>query len=338
MLGNNPFYYRTIRRNVVAFGTIFKDITLIRYKKDTYNEINRINVPLKYTGKENFLTRLAENYDLHKPTQINLPVMTFEFTNIEYDASRKLSPYLSNFNATSSSSANKQYMGVPYNMDFELNIYVRNVEDGTQIVEQILPYFNPDYTLSMSFVDQMNVVRDIPIILEKIDYNPDYEGSADEKVRTLVWTLSFKMKTYFFGPIDSGKLITQATANTFTYNDTTDGVYNITLNQPFGVFQLGEVVYQGKNVPEATTTATVVEYDTASNILIVTNRQGKDWDPSANIKGRDSGASGAIGGLIIPQNILKVQELIVTPNPANANGSGDFGFTDNLIEWPNIGS
>ena len=206
MLSNQHFYYRTIRRNVIAMGNLFKHIQLVRYSKDTFNEIDRIIVPLTYAGKENFITRLYQNLDLKKPVQVLLPRMSFYMTDISYDPSRKISSYLSSFNKVSTTTVNQQYSGVPYDLTFELVIYVRNVEDGTQIVEQILPYFNPDHTLSMTFVDSMNLTRDVPIILENVKYDNDYAGPAEETTRIVTWTLTFKMKTYFFGPVNTGKL------------------------------------------------------------------------------------------------------------------------------------
>ena len=196
MLSGQHFYYRTIRRNVIAMGTLFKNIQLVRYSKDTYDEIDRLNVPLTYAGKENFISKLYGDPDLKKHIQILLPRMSFEMTNIEYDPSRKLSSFLNSFNKIDGNSVSRQYSGVPYNLEFELNIYVRNVEDGTQIVEQILPYFNPDYTLSMSFVDDMNITRDIPIILEDVKYDNSYQGPADTTVRVLIWTLIFFLVQY----------------------------------------------------------------------------------------------------------------------------------------------
>ena len=331
MLGNNPFYFRTIRNMVVAFGTIFKDITLIRYAKNTFNEIDRLNVPLKYAGKEDFLTRLAENFDLHKQTQINLPVMTFEMTDIQYDPTRKLSSFLKSGNAISGSpnNASQQYQGVPYNVGFELNIYVRNVEDGTQIVEQILPFFNPDYTLSMMFVEAMNINREIPIILEDIKYENKYEGPAETTVRTLVWTLSFKMKTYFFGPISTGSIIRTATANISSYANTSS--VSLTFSPGFGSYTIGEVVYQGGDLPHATTTATVTAWNPKSNVLTITNQQGTTWSTSANVIGSMSNAS--YGLLSYSPMTGLTSSIVVTPNPSTANIGDDFGFTTTITDY-----
>ena len=334
MLGNNPFYYRTIRNMVVAFGTIFKDITLIRYAKNTFDEIDRLNVPLKYAGKEDFLTRLAENFDLHKPTQINLPVMTFEMTNIEYDATRKLSSFLSSSNQISGSlnNASQQYQGVPYNVEFELNIYVRNVEDGTQIVEQILPFFNPDYTLSMMFVEDMGINREIPIILENVKYENKYEGQAETTVRTLVWTLTFKMKSYFFGPISTTPLIRSAntTVSVTTGNSSGNLIDILTLSPGFGSYTLNEIVYQGDNIATASITAIVTDWNSSSNVLTVSNVQGT-WKPSANVIGSISNASCALISFA-PESSL-ASSIYVTPVPSDASLGQDFGFSTSITNY-----
>lgn len=234
MISDRHFYHRTIRKNVVVFGNIFNDITLIKYKKNTFDEIERITVPLAYAGKENFLNRLLGNTTLEKPIQVRLPRMSFEMVSIGYDASRKLS----SFN-------HKQQLGpdgdsllsvpspVPYNLVFELNIYVRNVEDGTQIVEQILPYFNPDYTLTMNFIEGLDVKRDVPVILEDIQYSPDYQG-PDITPRYLIWTLRFTMKTYFYGYVDPNgkKIIRKSVVNTYDSDDNSQYSYQSTESDP----------------------------------------------------------------------------------------------------------
>lgn len=319
----------------MSFGTIFKDIQLVKYNADTFDEISRINVPLTYAGKEDFLTRLLSNPDLHKPTQIDLPRMSFEFTNIAYDKTRKLSSYLTSSSRTSLSSANQQYAGVPYDMDFQLQIYVRNVEDGTQIVEQILPYFNPDYTLSMSFVDQMNITRDIPIILESVEYDPAYQGPADTTVRVLVWTLKFKMKTYFFGPISNASLITEATANVHMSSggspDATAEEMVLTMKPGFGNYKIGEYVYQGASLADASTRAKVISWDSVGGILVVAQEQGTLLNLTSNLIGSLTNSSHGIESYY-PQIGVGVS-IVVTPNPPTPNVGEDFGFTVNITEY-----
>src|SRR5260221_11431617 len=161
MLNHEPFYFRTVRKTIVAFGNLFKDITLIKYTTDTQTEQSRITVPISYSSKENFITRLLDNPGLAKAVEITLPRMSFEMIGIQYNAARKLSAFNSSFIKTTGSAVKQQYQGVPYDLRFQLYIYVRNIEEGTQIVEQILPFFNPDYTLSVNQVPEMGITRDV---------------------------------------------------------------------------------------------------------------------------------------------------------------------------------
>jgi len=332
MLSNQHFYYRTLRRTVVAFGTLFKHIQLVRYEKDTLNEIDRITVPLTYAGKEDFITRLYGNPDLHKQIQILLPRMSFEMTNIAYDETRKTSSFNSNFspNPNDRTSVNQQYAGVPYNIDFEVDVYVRNVEDGTQIVEQIFPYFNPDYTLSMTFVDSMDIVRDVPIILESVDYSNQYEGDTSTTVRVLIWTLRFKMKTWFFGPVNAGgKIILDAKGNINSYPGSRGNSLSLTLNPGFGDYQFGEIVYQGRFLSESTATAEVSSWDPTSNTLVITCRTG-DFNLTSNVIGTITKASHR--PLSIEPTSSTMVTIEVTPNPPNANLETSFGFIESITE------
>lgn len=332
MLSNQHFYHRTIRRNVIAFGTLFKHIQMVTYDKDTTTEIDRVTVPLTYAGKEDYITRLLGNPDLHKETQIDLPRMSFEMTDISYDSSRKLSSYLSSFSQIpGQAGAYQQYIGTPYNLGFELNLYVRNVEDGTQIVEQILPYFNPDYTLSMVFVDSMGIAKDVPIILESIRYDPSYQGMSDAATRILTWTLTFKMKTFFFGPIISGSIIRTSTANTYLYNTSQLDNIEMFLNpNGFGSFKLGETVYQGTSLPDATATADVLAWDSISGKLVVTNAVG-NFQANANVHGTISSASHNANTISTHDKLL--DSIVITPNPFDANLNNDFGFTEVNTEY-----
>ena len=221
MFSTNHFYHRIIRKNVVAFGNLFNNITMLKYNIDNTEEHGRITVPLSYAGKENFVARLFAEPELAKATQIQLPRMSFEMTSISYDPLRKLSK----FNTTSKTTSNanvvsKVYGPVPYNLGFELNAYVRNVEDGTQIVEQILPYFAPDYVMTLNYLDGYDLSLDVPITLDSVDYLPQYEG-PEITPRMLMWTLKFTMKTFFFATESTSKIIRKSIANTYTYKSNT---------------------------------------------------------------------------------------------------------------------
>jgi hypothetical protein len=226
MFTTNHFYHRIIRKNVIAFGNLFKNITLLKYNIENTEEFGRQTVPLSYGGKENFVSRLFAEPELAKATQIQLPRMSFEMTSLSYDATRKLSKFNTSTKANpgNANTVSKIYGPVPYNMGFELNLYVRNVEDGTQIIEQILPFFSPDYVITLNYLDGYNIALDVPVTLDTVDYIPEFEG-PDTTTRILLWTLTFTMKTFFFASeINSGvgsKIIRKAIANTYTYTSNT---------------------------------------------------------------------------------------------------------------------
>jgi hypothetical protein len=141
---------------------------------------------------------------------IILPRISFEMTTMEYDPTRKLNTLnkLTKQSATAGTDdeVKYQYQPVPYDMQFEMNILVKNAEDGTRIVEQIVPYFTPDFTVSVNLVPEVDGPRDIPIILNSITSQDEYEGSFEQR-RALIWTLSFTMKGYLYGPTKKSKLI-----------------------------------------------------------------------------------------------------------------------------------
>ena len=199
MLGNSPFYHQLTRKAVVLFGRLFDDITLVRKNSQTGKEMNRFQVPIVYSPKEKMVTRLFSDPDLLKTVQVILPRMGFEITGVSYDATRKQNSLLKAAKANTATHVNSMYMGVPYDITFALNIYARNIDDGTQIVEQILPFFNPDFTVSANMVPDLGFLKDIPVILNSVTNNIEYEGNFDS-VRYVNWTLNFTMKMYYYGP------------------------------------------------------------------------------------------------------------------------------------------
>ncbi|MEY3311255.1 MAG: Synechococcus phage [Bacteroidota bacterium] len=194
------FYHEILRKTVIAFGTLFNDITIKHFDKNG-NVSSVIKVPLAYGPTQKFLARLEQSPDLNKPVQITLPRLSFEFTGLTYDSSRKVTTTQSFTvkDPNNGSEIKKSFMPVPYNMQFELAIMSKLNDDALQIVEQILPYFQPTYNLTVELVDSINEKKDIPIILENITMQDDYEGNFTTR-RVLIYTLRFTAKTYLFGP------------------------------------------------------------------------------------------------------------------------------------------
>jgi hypothetical protein len=197
MLGTY-FYHEILRRTVISFGTIFNDIH-IRHKNSTGGDISDIRVPLAYGPIQKFLARIEQQADLNKATQITLPRMSFEMNSIQYDPTRKAG-VTQTFKASDGTNLKKVYMPVPYNIGFELNILSKLNDDALQIVEQILPYFQPSFNLTLDLVDSIGEKKDISVVLDSISFQDDYEGDFSTR-RALIYTLQFTAKTYLFGPI-----------------------------------------------------------------------------------------------------------------------------------------
>ena len=197
------FYNEILRRTVIAFGSLFNGIE-IKHTDSSDNVVSVIKVPLAYGPTQKFLARLDQSADLSKKVQITLPRMSFEFTGLTYDSTRKVTTTqtFTVKDPTNGTETKKAFMPVPYNMQFELSIMSKLNDDCLQIVEQILPYFQPAYTLTIDLVQSINEKRDIPIVLENITMQDDYEGDFTTR-RVLLYTLRFTAKTYLFGPISS---------------------------------------------------------------------------------------------------------------------------------------
>jgi hypothetical protein len=198
MLGTY-FYHQIIRKTVTAFGTLFNDIFI--QHNNSYNEaISQIKVPLGYGPTQKFLARIEQQAELNKPIQITLPRMSFEMTSIQYDSTRKASVIQTFKTCVNRDIVKKVYMPVPYNIGFQLNIMTKLQDDALQVVEQILPNFQPSFNLTVDLVDSIGEKRDIPIVLDSVSFTDDYEGDYSTR-RTLIYTLNFTAKTYLFGPV-----------------------------------------------------------------------------------------------------------------------------------------
>lgn len=208
MLGTH-FYNESIRKTIVGFGTLFNNIELQRKDKDDSVK-QTIKVPLAYGPIEKFLARVEAEPDLDKrrPTQIQLPRISFEMKGISYDAGRKLGPTQICRTAKPGETdiSYSHYLPVPYNLDFEVAIISKNNDDAVQILEQILPFFQPHFSITINMVAETDEKKDIPILLNNVSIQDDYEG--DFKVRrTIIYTLTFTAKSYIYGPVTTSDVI-----------------------------------------------------------------------------------------------------------------------------------
>lgn len=209
------FYHSTIRKCVVAFGNMFNNITIDR--KDANGVVvQSLKIPLSYAPQQPFLAKILQQPVAEDAkVQVTLPRMSFEMVGVSYDPSRKVSPLQQNKVRKDDGSMLTQYAPAPYNVDMMLYVYSKNQDDALQIVEQILPYFNPEYTLSLRSIPQLGINNDLPIILNSVSYEDDYEGDFTQR-RMIMWNLSFSLKMNFFGPVNRQGYITNSIASTFT--------------------------------------------------------------------------------------------------------------------------
>jgi len=209
----HTFYFSTMRKYVILFGTLFNDVHITR-TNSAGQTTHLLKVPLAYAAKEKMLTRLENDPEIQREAAVILPRMSFVMEGVTYDSTRKLNT-LGRIAVKDSSNPNKmkyQYNPVPYNFNFKLYVYVKNAEDGTKIIEQILPFFTPDWTSTVALIPEMSVNMDIPVVLNNIQIEDTYDGNFKER-RALIWTLDFTLKGYIYGPVKKSNIIKFSNTN-----------------------------------------------------------------------------------------------------------------------------
>ena len=328
MLGNATFYNRTIRKIVVAFGTVFNDIYLIRYTKDGLTAKETIKVPLNWGAKEKYITRLTADPSLTKSIATTLPRISFEMTGMSYDSSRKLPTTVRNFSANNSTSVKTQYVPVPYNFDFSLSIYVRNTEDGTQILEQILPFFTPDFSVTVDFVAAMDPKYDMPIILNSVSNEVDYEGDM-MATRMIIWNLEFTAKSHIWPPVKTGKVITTANTNLYIQpNSLLEQQVYVDFANGVGRFSDSETLrVAGKDVY-----GTVAYFSNVSNGILVVQSLNDYLEVGDVVRGDFTGATFTIK--TADKTPLLLSTINTRPKPLNAEPDDEFGFSETITDGP----
>ena len=331
MLGNKPFYHQLTRKAVVLFGRLFDDITLVRKNDQTGAETNRFLVPIIYSPKEKMVTRIFSDPDLLRQVQTILPRMGFEITGITYDATRKQNSLLRGAKSNTSTHVTSMYMGVPYDINFQLNIYARNIDDGTQIVEQILPFFNPDFTVTTNMIPDLGFLKDVPIILNNISNDIQYEGDFDT-VRYVNWTLNFTMKMNYYGPISYPKIIRTVYANIYNDPSLQSGyITRINTANTHGHFKASDMVYQGDSYKTATAYGVVINYSSNTHVLMLGAVQGS-FKVNNTIHAVSTNGVCQIASFVA--NPEKLAEIVITPDPITAQPGDDYGYDINITEWP----
>lgn len=297
------YYHDTLRKYVILFGTLFNDIWINR--EDSAGNVKQsLKVPLSYGPREKFLARIEGidgNRDpLEQPFSIVLPRMGFEITGFQYAPERKLSTRQLFTDTTSDSNVKKKYMynPVPYDIQFSLSIFVKNTTDGTRIVEQILPFFTPEWTSTVQLVDDspIDIKLDIPLVLNGTNQDDVYEGSFEER-RALIWQLDFTMKGFFFGPVYKQNVINLANTQIFDatlYTDIDDAptgtnpelsVASRVLNQPGLLADGSPTTYSEFNAVRALGTATIAGGEVTGVTL---SEQGLGYTANATVTFSDS--------------------------------------------------
>ena len=324
MLGNANFYNRTIRKIVVAFGTVFNDIYVVRYTKDGLTAKETFKVPLNWGAKEKYLTRLTSDPTLTKSIATTVPRISFEMTGMSYDSSRKLPTTVRNFSANNATTVNAQYVPVPYNFDFSLSIYVRNTEDGTQILEQILPFFTPDFSVTVDFIPLMDPKYDMPIILNSVSNETTYEGDMME-TRMIIWNLEFTAKSHIWPPVKTGKIITTANTNLYIQpNSLLEQQVFVDFANGVGRFSDSETI----RVTDKDVYGTVSYFSNVNNGILIVESLNDYLAVGDVVRGDFTGATYTIK--TADKTPLKSTTITTRPKPLNAEPDDEFGFSETV--------
>ena len=300
MLGST-FYHQTIRKYVAAFGTLFNDINIER-KNSSGTVVERVKVPLAYGPRQKWILALSDTTDQRRVLAARLPRIGFSLTGVSYDSVRKLNTVIRNVaaNTASTGSVLSQYNPVPYNFDFELFILVNNAEDGTQILEQILPYFTPEFTVTINTIPDMGIKADVPIVLNSASQSDEYEGELATR-RTIIWTLSFLLKGFVYPDVKSGTLIKSIEVNFRIPGDGDSDVQD--LEQEFIVLE---------TTKDTLATSDYILLETGNYERIMSEKSSQDIG-DATVKSR----------------------YTVVPSPNTAQADSDYGFSETFEFFDN---
>ncbi len=343
MLNNVPFYNRTIRKVVVAFGTIFNEVYLQRYNLDGTVKKEIFKVPLSYGSKEKYLTRITSDPTLTKSIATVVPRMSFEMTGLSYDASRKQTTLTRNFSLDSAGKLNTQFAPIPYDFTFSLSIFVRNTEDGTQILEQILPFFRPDYTVTVDFIPSMDQKYDLPIILNSVSTSIDYEGDM-LSTRLIIWDLEFTVKGYIWPAVKQPNGLIGAyssvsgrygQANTNIYIDTSNrDAQQVTVDYANGnnYFLTGETIRVDR-ANDNEITGKVIYFSNSNNGILIVGDLTQLLKANDIVIGDYTNATYNVSSVTISP--VKAVAIVTKSDPETSNVDDEFGFAETITEWPN---
>lgn len=317
---NTYYYHRTTRKVIAAVGAMFQKMQVARYTQDGQTELERITVPLIMGQKEKYMVVTATDPTSTRPIKQQLPIMSLEFDGLVPDWSRKqqTSQYVRKVDTSLGHNQSlKQPVGVPYNINLKLSILVRHIEDGFQILEQILPLFTPDYNLTILLDPQMGIVKNFPVTIGRPTFQAITEGKAEE-MRMVIWEIPLTIQGWYMGMTTDPAVVTNVIVN----------LYTTQVNQPIevlivapsgnGTFQDAEPVFQGNNFAQATATGQVVSWDLVNKKLYVTGITG-NFVPNVVVTGANTNSTWSVSSLY--QSPGPTATMIVTPNPLTANAT-----------------
>jgi hypothetical protein len=311
---------QAIRKTTVAFASLFKDIPFIKYD-DNGNEIDKIKVPIIYGNKEKYVKR----QDIaHEKVQITLPRIEYGLIDMIYDPSRRTN----HANKISGCSSNKTvYVNspLPYNFNFEIVLYTRNVEDANQIMEYILPFFYPDYNMKLNFVPEAGIIKNVPITFLGESEDQNSTGSYDDPVRSVFRTLNFTARSYIFQPPKYVKPILQAETNVIVPSS----INEYTVNSGSGSFVVGESVYQGSSYDRSTGAGIVDSWNPNSNKLGISIIRGKFVANSSisNLRGTTT------YNILSTPNSGLAYSYVITPTPDTYPVDGPYDYNIEITDY-----
>ena len=301
MLGQT-FYHQTIRKYVAAFGTLFNDINVER-KNSTGVVVERLKVPLAYGPKQKFLLAIQETSSNRRVTATRTPRMGFALTGVSYDTTRKLNNVIRNVAANTAGTTVQHkfmYNPVPYNFEFGLYFLVKNAEDGTQILEQILPFFTPEFTVNINTIPDMGITADVPIVLNSTSVSDEYEGDLATR-RTITWTLDFTLKGYIYPDVKSGEVIKTIEVNFRIPGDS-------------------------KEIPDDPEFIILEDSDSDTTNYILLDGYGEEYDGSYVAPNRARIVNESVEDGVADATIKS--RYTVVPAPLSATADSDYGFSE----------
>jgi len=319
-------YNGIIKKIDTAFADLFSDIDIAKYNDDG-SVLKQFKVPIVFSGKEKFVSRLKGDIDLSRQFEVSLPRMTWEKLGFSYNPKRKLNSIQQQFYCVNG-IPNAVYNPIPYDFNYNLYIYTRNVEDGNQILEYILPFFSPDFTIRANLVPSIGLINELPIILNAVQFEDSAEGGFDSETRTLIWTLNFTVHGYVYGNIHEVPMIKHTIENIYVSNANNT---TITIGAGHGTFKQNEIVYSGMSLSNFTGKG--ILDNISNNILTISNIQGS-FANSGSLKGVESLANYQIINIDTGYQLeVKYTADVV---PANSTPLDPYVIVEHLSEYPNI--